>query len=440
MKKILFPTDYSPASNAALRYAVSLAKPSAAKLLIVYVEPPSLPPVGGGPPESPTREEEAFLAKLLQSLDDDGHFPAHEIRKLRGDPATEIVRLARDEDVDLIVMATEGRSGLRRVLMGSVAESIVRTASCPVLTLKEPQANKPAIGPLPSSPKAGEAESAIEFHDPGSAIAEAEGSRALVLLRQAIEARATDVHLQPVDGHLEVRLRVDGRLEHHCRLSEDVGHHVVTQLKVLAELDISDPFHPQEGRVHTEEGLDGYEVRITTVPAVGGQSVALRLLNRDRLLRPLASLGLTEVSRKRIEEMLRESGGEGVVLVTGPANSGKTTTAYSMIHALDDGHRNIVTIEDPPEYHIPSFRQLAADRKHDVTMTSGLRTLLRMDPDIVLVGEIRDVEAAEIAMRAASSGKFVFTTMHTRDVAATVTALRDLHIDNRSLAGNLTGI
>ncbi len=138
MKKILFPTDYSPASNAALRYAVSLAKPSRATLLIVYVEPPSLPPVGASPPECPTREEEASLANMLQSLGDDGHAPAHEIRKLRGDPATEIVRLAKEEQADLIVMATAGRSGLRRVLMGSVAEAIVREAPCPVLTLKEP--------------------------------------------------------------------------------------------------------------------------------------------------------------------------------------------------------------------------------------------------------------------------------------------------------------
>lgn len=139
MKKILFPTDYSPASNAALRYAVLLAEGSRAKLSIVYVEPPSLPPVGASPPESPTKDEEAALAKLLQSLgNDDRHAPAHEIRKLWGDPAREIVRLAKEEDVDLIVMATAGRSGLRRVLMGSVAEAIVRQAPCPVLTLKEP--------------------------------------------------------------------------------------------------------------------------------------------------------------------------------------------------------------------------------------------------------------------------------------------------------------
>jgi type II secretory ATPase GspE/PulE/Tfp pilus assembly ATPase PilB-like protein len=111
-----------------------------------------------------------------------------------------------------------------------------------------------------------------------------------------------------------------------------------------------------------------------------------------------------------------------------------------MAHAMDDGHRNIVTIEDPVEYRVPSFRQMSVDARHGITMTSGLRSILRMDPDVVLVGEIRDAEAAEIAMRAASSGKYVFSTIHTRDVASTVTALRDLHIDNRSLAGNLTGI
>jgi universal stress protein A len=138
MKTILFPTDYSPAGNAALRYAVSLAKPSRAKLLIAYVEPPSLPPVGASLPESPTADEEASLAGLLQSLGDGGNAPPHEIRKLRGDPATEIVRLAKQEQADLIVMATAGRSGWRRVLMGSVAEAIVREAPCPVLTLNEP--------------------------------------------------------------------------------------------------------------------------------------------------------------------------------------------------------------------------------------------------------------------------------------------------------------
>jgi len=444
MLTIVFPTDFSPASNSALCYAVSLAKQSQARLLVTYVEAPSVPPVGTiEMSQQHTAEEETALETLLESLAGDGDRPIpHEVRKLRGDPAAEIMRLAKEESADLIVMATAGRSGLRRILMGSVAEAIVRAAPCPVLTLKEPRSNAAAPDRPSSGPNAGQAGSGsiVEFRDPGLEIAEAEGSRALVLLRQAITARATDVHLHPFDEALSIRLRIDGRLQHHCRLPGDVGHHLVTQLKVLAELDITDPFHPQEGRVHANAGPDGYEVRITTVPAVGGQSVALRLLNRDRLLRPLETLGLTEESQRSVERMLSKGGGEGIVLVTGPANSGKTTTAYSMVHSVNDGHRNIVKIEDPPEYHIPSFRQLAADREHGLSMNIGLRTLLRMDPDVVLVGEIRDFEAAEIAMRAASSGKFVFTTLHTRDVASTVTALRDLHIDNRSLAGNLTGI
>jgi type II secretory ATPase GspE/PulE/Tfp pilus assembly ATPase PilB-like protein/nucleotide-binding universal stress UspA family protein len=443
MKKILFPTDYSAASTAALRYAVALARQSDALLSVVYVEPPSVPPLGAiVPPESPDHPDEAAFARVLESLAGDGEPAArYELRRLRGDPAVEILRLADAENVDLIVMATAGRSGWRRILMGSVAESIVRGSPCPVLTLKESQAPRQAVGPLPAAaeeePQAAESP---DFGDPARTLVEAGGSRALVLLNQAIEARATDVHLYPIDGDVEIRLRIDGVLEHLCRLPEDAGHHLVTQLKVMADLDISDPFHPQEAQLRIPEGLGAYEVRLTAVPVVGGQSMALRLLERGRLLRPLDSLGLSPASLDCIQRMLRPGAGEGVVLVTGPANSGKTTTAYSMVHALDDGHRNIVTIEDPPEYHIPRFRQLAADARHNVTLTSGLRTLLRMDPDIVLVGEIRDVEAAEIAMRAASSGKFVFTTLHTRDVASTITALRDLRIDNRSLAGNVRGI
>lgn len=150
MKKILFPTDYSPASTAALRYAVLLAKQSQALLSVVYVEPPSVPPVGTIPlGESPGQHEEAALARLLESLAGDGEPAArYEIRRLRGDPAAEIAQLARSEEFDLIVMATEGRTGWRRVLMGSVAEEIVRTAPCPVLTLKESQSGKPPIDPL----------------------------------------------------------------------------------------------------------------------------------------------------------------------------------------------------------------------------------------------------------------------------------------------------
>ncbi len=186
------------------------------------------------------------------------------------------------------------------------------------------------------------------------------------------------------------------------------------------------------------EPLEGHEVRMTRVPVFGGECIALRLHNRNRLIRPLESLGFSSHSLSRIHDMLRLT--EGIVIVAGPTGAGKTTTAYSMVHALDNGQRNIVSIEDPPECQVPGFRQMITNARHGITMSSGLRNLLRMDPDLLLVGEIRDAETAQVAMRAAASGKYVFTTLHARDVAATVTALRDMGIDDRSLAGNLTGI
>jgi type II secretory ATPase GspE/PulE/Tfp pilus assembly ATPase PilB-like protein len=221
-------------------------------------------------------------------------------------------------------------------------------------------------------------------------------------------------------------------------LDHSVGRALLTQFKVLANFDIADPFHAQEGRLRPPGALEAYDVRVTAMPVSGGEAVSLRLLDRDRLVRPLGELGFSASSLDLVRRMLQL--GAGLVIATGPSGSGKTTTVYSMLHAIDDGTRNIVSIEDPVEYRIPGFRQINVDQRHDVTMTSGLRSLLRLDPDVVLLGEVRDPEAAEIAMRAASSGKYVFTTFHTRDVASMVTAFRDLGIDNRSLAGNLTGI
>ncbi len=441
-KKILFPTDYSEPSNAALRIAVSLARQSEGLLLVVHVEPPSTPPLGTVAPTD-LEEEEAALVALLATISSAETKPLpHEFRTLRGDPATEIVHLAEKDQVDLIVMATAGRTGLRRLLLGSVAEAVVRQAPCPVLSIREPlpagrAPRKPLLEVTKDPSRSGQLD-AVEFHEEPRNTIVAGRPTAMALLQRAIDARATDVHIDPVDGDMEVRFRVDGRLERYCRLAHDLAHPLVTQFKVMADIDIANPFHPQEGRITLPDPLDTYEVRMTRVPVIGGESIALRLLNRQRLLRPLDRLGLSIESSARLHKMLQL--GEGVVLVTGPAGSGKTTTAYSMVHSIDDGQRKIVTIEDPPEYRIAGFRQMAVDLRHNVTMTSGLRNLLRMDPDVVLVGEIRDAETAEIAMRAASSGKYVFTTLHTRDVASTITALRDLHIDNRSVAGNLTGI
>jgi general secretion pathway protein E len=266
----------------------------------------------------------------------------------------------------------------------------------------------------------------------------AEETPAIDLIHRALALRATDIHIDPNGSEYSVRLRIDGHLERYCKLQQEVADHLIQQYKTFARLDIADPFHPQEGRLRLPPEVTDIEARITTSPVAGGESLALRLFERESVFRPLDRLGLAEQSLASIDHMLRR--GEGLVLVTGPTGSGKTTTVYSMLQTLGGADKNIVSIEDPVEFPARFIRQMEADLRHGVTMTSGLRTLLRMDPDIVFLGEIRDAEAAEVAMRAASSGKYVFTTLHTRDVASTVTAILDLSIDRRSLAGNLTGI
>jgi type II secretory ATPase GspE/PulE/Tfp pilus assembly ATPase PilB-like protein/nucleotide-binding universal stress UspA family protein len=295
--------------------------------------------------------------------------------------------------------------------------------------------NADVLGPV-----AEPAGSAQAPDDEAEADDEAEQSNAAIeLLRHALACRATDIHIDPAtNDKYDVRLRIDGRMEHYCRLDRGVAAPLMQQFKIFAGLDVVDPFKPLEGRLQLPAEFEKYDVRLTSAPVRGGQAMALRLLDHVRLLMSLEGLGLSGVALEAVERMRRS--GAGLILVTGPTGSGKTTTIYSLLRLLAADGRNITSIEDPVEFALPFIRQLAVDTRHGITMTAGLRTILRMDPDIVFVSEIRDVEAAEIAMRAGSAGRYVFSTFHTRDVASTVTALRDLHIDNRSLAANLTGI
>ena len=262
--------------------------------------------------------------------------------------------------------------------------------------------------------------------------------QAMQLLERALAARASDVHIDPVGGELEIRFRVDGRLNTFARVAPEVGRPLVNQLELLAGIDLGHHFGPHESRLYLPQAWDGYHVRITTTPTTGGEALALRILHKDRLVRPLEALGLSPDDQERLEQLLE--GGEGLLLVTGPTGAGKTTTVYSMLHVLNNGARSIVTIEDPVEFAIPAYRQVNVDLRHGLTMAAGLRTLLRMDPDVIMVGEIRDVETAEMTMRAASAGKMVFSTIHTRDAASTITAMHDLRTDIRSLGSNLVGI
>ncbi|MDB5341062.1 MAG: hypothetical protein JWN70_6681, partial [Planctomycetaceae bacterium] len=266
-----------------------------------------------------------------------------------------------------------------------------------------------------------------------------DANRVVELLQRAIQWRASDVHIDPVgQDRVWIRFRVDGKLRTFCHLDQNLAAPLMMQLKLMADLDTTQTFEPLEARLKLPPVLGRIEVRVTIVPAADGDAVALRVLTHETLPRPLGTLGMSDATHTAVDEMLHHRA--GLVLVTGPTGTGKTTTVYAMLQTLGPGDHNIVSIEDPVEYRVPGIRQLSVNSRHNLTLTRGLRTLLRMDPDVVFIGEIRDVEALEIAMRAGSSGRYVFSTLHTRDVASTVTALRDLHADNYSLAANLTGI
>ncbi len=500
--RILIPCDFSPSSAGALRHACDLATTFNAELHLLHVVSEPLIVITRPAPEAErlrlAREE---LDRLLEPQ---AFVNRPVLRDaVIGSPFREIQRYAQQHDIDLIVMGTHGRTGLAHLTMGSVTEKVVRNAPCPVMIIREgeplveftrqgikalkahfgaaldgeptatraslkgvltqrlevsdqtaeqiierlvrdgllaweaapqsdasqPQAGRWRIGPTADADKLAAAELPVTI---------VETAPAFDLLLRAVALRATDIHFDPAGSEVSVRFRIDGQLERYCGLDPDVAGHLIQQFKTSARIDIAAPFQPKEGRLRMPATLAHLDVRITISPVAGGEAVALRIFDREHVFHPLNQLGLSERSLSAVDRMLRR--GEGIVLVTGPTGSGKTTTVYSMLETLGNGSRNIVSIEDPVEFAVPFVRQMEVNEKHGLTMASGLRTLLRMDPDVVFIGEIRDVEAAEIGMRAASSGKYVISTLHTRDVSSTVTALRDLHIDNHSLAGNLTGI
>ncbi len=500
VKRILVPCDFSRFSDAAISRACDLATTFDAGLHLLHVvaDPPL---VARAEPEADRlrhareRLDQQLEPHVVVQL-------CTERAAVTGAPHREICRYAQEHDIDLIVMGTHGRTGLAHVAIGSVAEKVLRSAPCPVLIVRHPDQEDNLVRQAAKMLRdefgvtlAGEfgetratlkgrlmrtlnvSEQAAAFvveklqadetllweestsndavqsrlgawqigppEPAGEPLAplfspKDESSPALDLIARARALRATDIHIDATGREYSVRFRIDGRLQRYCGLDQDVASRLIQQYKTLAQLDIADPFHPQEGRLRVPPELPELEVRLTTAPVAGGEAVALRLFDRENVFRPLARLGWSEQSLAAIDGITQR--GEGLVLVTGPAGSGKTTTVYSMLETIGSGERNIVSIEDPVEFPASFVRQMEVDQRHGVTMTSGLRTLLRMDPDIVFLGEIRDGEAAEISMRAASSGKYVFSTLHTRDVASTITALRDLRVDTNSLAGNLTGI
>jgi type II secretory ATPase GspE/PulE/Tfp pilus assembly ATPase PilB-like protein len=414
IKTILVPFDFSAHSALALEKACQLGQGLRAALHLIFVKE-------GAADEDAQR---VLMDRLLAATP-----PAFELQNtvhreiLHGRVHDELIEYAKRSKADLIVMGSRGHSGILRLATGSVVQRVLKDSPCPVVMVK---ANMNDVEHVKD-------ESDIKYED----LKQSE-SPAIDLLSRAISLRASDVHIDPLEAdQYGIRFRIDGHIAAYCTVESSVAERLMQQYLTLARLD-NESFRPREGRLFLPGHMRNFEVRLTATPVAGGRAVALRISAKENVYLPLESLGFSSDGLETVKQLLH--GGEGLVLVTGPTGSGKTTSVYSMLETLGTSKQCIVSIEDPVEFDVPFARQINVDDRHGVTMTSGLKTLLRMDPDIIFVGEIRDPENAEIALRGASSGRFVFSSLHTRDVASTITALRDLGMSNRTIAGNLVGV
>jgi len=257
------------------------------------------------------------------------------------------------------------------------------------------------------------------------------------IMAEALELRATDVHVEPFEKELRVRYRIDGELQEANIPSSVKRYHaaIVSRLKILSHLDIAEKRLPQDGRIRLKIGKREIDLRVSVIPMIHGEAVVLRILDRGDALLGLEHLGMAARDRREFERVLDLP--HGIVLVTGPTGSGKTTTLYAALSCINDVERKIITIEDPVEYQLRGINQIQVSAKTGLTFAAGLRSILRHDPDVVLVGEIRDGETAEIAVQASLTGHLVFSTLHTNDAPGAVTRLIEMGVEPYLVSSSL---
>ncbi len=258
------------------------------------------------------------------------------------------------------------------------------------------------------------------------------------LLTEAIRENASDIHIEPFESRLVVRFRVDGVLREVLTPQKAAAAPIVSRIKVMAKLDIAEKRLPQDGRIALRIAGRPVDVRVSTIPAGYGERVVLRLLDKQAGRLDLAKLGMAPAMLEAVNEMIHRP--HGILLVTGPTGSGKTTTLYAALTRLNDTSRNILTVEDPIEYYLDGIGQTQVNTKVDMTFARGLRAILRQDPDVVMVGEIRDLETAQIAVQASLTGHLVLSTLHTNSAVGAVTRLRDMGVEPFLLSSSLIGV
>ncbi len=259
-----------------------------------------------------------------------------------------------------------------------------------------------------------------------------------MLFFEALRMRASDIHLQPYENKLQVRYRIDGILHDTQIIPKKVQEAVVSRIKVMGRMDIAERRLPQDGRTTIRVSDAEVDVRISSVPTSHGERIVMRLLDKSARLYELTELGLEERNMKLIGSLIHYS--HGIILVTGPTGSGKTTTLYAALQRINSLEKNILTIEDPIEYNLRDVSQIQVATKKGLTFASGLRSLLRQDPDIMMVGEVRDVDTARIAIQSALTGHLVFSTLHTNDAPGAVTRMLDIGIEAYLVSSSLIGV
>ncbi|MCB2298713.1 GspE/PulE family protein [Clostridium tagluense] len=258
------------------------------------------------------------------------------------------------------------------------------------------------------------------------------------IISDAIKLKASDIHIEPFENNIKIRFRIDGTLKEISKYNKDIYNAFITRIKILAELNIAEKRIPQDGRILTVVDNKKVDLRVSTLPTINGEKIVIRVLDRENFLVGKEKLGMNEDDLEKTERILKNP--YGIILVTGPTGSGKSTTLYTLLSELNDNSKNIITVEDPVEYVVDGINQVNVNAKAGLTFASGLRSILRQDPDVVMIGEIRDNETAEIATRAAITGHIVLSTIHTSDAPSAIVRLIDMDIQPYLVASAIAGI
>ncbi|HEV7388125.1 MAG TPA: ATPase, T2SS/T4P/T4SS family [Gemmatimonadaceae bacterium] len=339
-----------------------------------------------------------------------------------------------DLDCEQVLAFASGRSV--RMLLAAPDKILDR--------IEEVYAPVDRVNKLLERPRRGAVQSVVEkAEDAEQQLDEKEAERPVIklvdhIVAEGIAAGASDIHLEAGETGIAVRYRIDGMLKEAMLLPKPVGVPLVSRIKIMSQMDIADRLRPQGGRARVSINGARVDLRVSTLPASHGEKVVIRILDSRAALRSVESLGLDPVDGPRMQKLLDVR--EGLILVTGPTGSGKTTTLYAALRLLLHRGVNIITVEDPVEYRIPGIVQVQIHEKAGLTFASALRSVLRQDPDVVLIGEIRDRETAAIAIQASLTGHLVFATLHTNDACSSIIRLTDLGVDAGKLAGALKGV